>query len=310
MRIATIDVGTNTAKLLVADTSDGALRPLATDERYVRLGEGVDATGRVGEEALVRLRTALHAFQSAAAQHGAEVVALTGTSAARDADNRQAVVEFVREETGLTFEIIAGEEEAAWSFAGAASAFDDLQGRCVALDIGGGSTEVIVGDADGTVEARRSLDVGTVRLTERYFSSQPPAPREAEAATAFTREVLSAAVDMPEGAPLIGAAGTATALARVHLGDESEKAALPLTLAAADVRRWRERLLGLTPDEVLALHPDVMAIRADVFPAGVLILDVFMQQHGFEACRVSPRGLRHGLALRWMARRAERQQEA
>lgn len=301
MRIATIDVGTNTAKLFVAEASGATLRPLATDERYVRLGEGVDATGRVGEKALERLRAALHAFQGVAAEHGAEVVALTGTSAARDAENREAVVAFVRRETGLTFEIITGEEEAMWSFAGAVSAFEDLTSRCVALDIGGGSTEVIVGRADGTVARRRSFDVGTVRLTERYFSAQPPAPEEVAAAAAFAQEVLAEA-EVPAGAPLIGAAGTVTALARGHLGDESAASGLPLALSAAEVHHWRTRLLGLTKDEVTALHPAAMAVRADVFPAGVLILDVFMRQHGFDACHVSPRGLRHGLALRWMAR--------
>ena len=183
MRLATIDVGTNTAQLLVVETGEEGLRRIHAAERVVRLGEGVDARGRIGEDAQARLLEALRAHEAAARSHGADRVVAAGTSALRDAANRTAVLDAVRAETGLTIDLLSGEQEAAWSFAAACGAIDSLAGPCLVVDVGGGSTELVAGrdpaaHAPRYVDAitgRASLDVGCVRLTERCFSSLPPA---------------------------------------------------------------------------------------------------------------------------------------
>ncbi len=309
-RVATIDVGTNTALLLVADvgTGPGGLSECFEEERFVRLGEAVDATREIQPAALERLREALLGYRAVAEAWGAEAVVAAGTSASRDARNRGALVDFVRRETGLAYEILSGEEEARWSYAGAVSALPDLDGPCAVVDIGGGSTEIVVGrPGPGDVPLyRRSLDVASVRLTEGFFSAQPPGPDEVAAAEAYTRRLVAAAApSFDAGTTLLGTAGTVLALAYVA---EAAAPGAPfpreLTLDAETVGWWSASLRSMTREEVLALNPGVMAGRADVFPAGVLVLEVLMREMGFSACRVSPRGLRHGLALRWQ--RAQR----
>ncbi|GIV59305.1 MAG: exopolyphosphatase [Rhodothermaceae bacterium] len=304
MRLATIDVGTNTALLLVAEQAPGGrLRVLYEESRVIRLGEGVDRSRVIRPEAMARLRDALLAYRHVADTYGVQATVVAGTSASRDAENRDELVAFVRRETGLAYEILSGDEEARWSFAGAVSAFDDLRGPCIVFDIGGGSTEVVEGEAgpDGTprLTFRTSLDVGTVRLAERYFATQPP-PAGAVAAVRAALEAAFSVARLPgaAGRPLIGAAGTAVVLALLHRG----LSAWPpggVTLTRADVVRWRRRLLAATYDEVLALNPALMTGRADVFPTGVLLFEALMRHTGAAACRVSPRSLRHGLALRF-----------
>lgn len=299
-RIATIDIGTNTALLLVADVRDGNLEIVHEDERFVRLGEGVDANGHIGEAAIGRLMEAMTIYRGTAEAWGAERVLAAATSAARDATNREEVAEAVRKRTGIALRVISGEQEAALSFRGAVSAFGDLSGRCAVLDIGGGSTELIVGDVDsGELSYVRSIDLGAVRLTERCFAGQPPDEDDVEAAKTLIVEALeSAGVPRSPDLPLVGAAGTPTALAMVHydLSYDEVRCSLP-TLRLADVQTWRDRLVRLTYEEVLALHDEAMPGRADVFPAGILLLDAFAARLGAGEVRVSPRGLRHGLAV-------------
>jgi exopolyphosphatase/guanosine-5'-triphosphate,3'-diphosphate pyrophosphatase len=313
MPFATIDIGTNTAQLLVVEDEGDSLRRLHAAERFVRLGEGVDASGRIGETAQDRLLATLREHKQAARAHGAERIVVAGTSALRDAANREAVLDRIRRALGLSVDILSGEEEAAWSFAAACSAFDDLAGPCLVVDVGGGSTELVAGhDPTGhrpnypaAIVDRVSLDVGCVRLTERCFDAQPPS---AEAVDAVTRQVddalTAAALDAGPEPTLVGTAGTATALALVHLGPESTWDALHgggFALTHDDVRHWREAVLSRTVDEILALHPDAMAGRADVFSVGVILLDRVLTHFGREAVRVSPYELRHGLALRTLA---------
>ncbi|RMH60524.1 MAG: exopolyphosphatase [Bacteroidetes bacterium] len=307
MRIATIDVGTNTALLLIAEVAPGGrVTPLHEERRFVRLGEGVDATGRVSAPAMARLREALLDYRATAGRWGAERVLVGATSASRDARNRAELIDFVRRETGLDYEVLTGEEEAALSFAGATAALPDLHGPCAVIDIGGGSTELVLGPAGATVaEAlayRCSLAVGAVRLAERHLDVQPPPPESVVAAERTVEEALAAAAPpLTADVPFIGAAGTVLVLARLHAGVSvrgdlsAEQALLPY----AAVRTWRERLLRMTCAEVLALDPALMQGRADVFPAGVLILETVMRVAGVPICRVSPWGVRHGLALRW-----------
>lgn len=292
LRVATVDIGTNTALLLVADVERGRMVPVYEEDRYVRLGQDVDAERRLAPEAVERVLNAIQAYKQKADALGATDFVIGATSASRDARNRDGLAARVRDELGLDYTVISGEEEALWSFRGACSAFPDLAAACV-LDVGGGSTEIVTGRTDGEPESV-SVDVGSVRLTERCFPSLPP-PAEAVAAAERTVAAAFDGLGVDAALPLLGASGTTSALGRL-----ATPSAPDASLTAGTVRAWRDRLLGLSADEVLALDPAVLSGRADVFAAGVLILAAFMERFGFAALRPSPRGLRHGLALRWM----------
>ena len=310
MRLATIDVGTNTAQLLVAEWDGTSLQRLHAVERFVRLGAGVDARGRIGDAAQSRLLDTLQEHVRVARTYDVDTIKAVGTSALRDAANRDAILAAVHDDLGLSIDILSGAEEAEWSFAAACSAFDELGRHCLVVDIGGGSTELVAGTDPSrhrpshpeAITDRASLEVGCVRLTERCFSSQPPSPDSVDTAERIIDEALSAqTLNVGPSATLIGTAGTATALALVHAGPESTWDALRgdgFTLSRADVRHWRDQLLQLSVDEILSLHPDAMEGRADVFPIGVLLLDRIMTHYNRDTCRVSPYELRHGLALR------------
>ena len=315
MRTAAIDVGTNTAQLLVADVRGREIERVHVAERFVRLGEGVDASGRIGEAALDRLCRALADHRAAALDRGAERFVVGATSAVRDAANRADVARRIREATGLTFDLLSGEEEATWSFAAACAPYDDLDGPCLVVDVGGGSTELVVGEAPSrqaphyprAIVDRISLDVGCIRLTERCFSGQPPPPGEVEAARRDVASALREAPPIPDGAVVIGTAGTAGALACVDAGPErpyDASTADPAILPAERVQYWSERVMSLTVDEILDLHPAAMDGRADVFPVGVLILHAVLDRAGAPALRVSPYELRYGLLLRDLASQA------
>ena len=301
MIIAAIDVGTNTALLLVARVDgDGTLQPLYEERRFVRLGEGVDATRQVNPASMERLRVALLDYREIAQHYQAAAITIGGTSASRDARNQKELIAFVRRETGLQYEIISGLEEAVWSFRGALSALDDVQGLCAVIDIGGGSTEIVLGEPEGQVQARHSLDVGSVRLTERFFVGQPPTQAAIEEAEAFIIHLLTeAAIPLEASVPFISAAETPLLVALVNQGVSSWDELDTAVLTAETVHAWRTRLLAMTYDDVVALNP-ILIGRADVFPAAVLLLDTILRQYRLTSCRVSPRSLRHGLALRYV----------
>ena len=313
MRVAAIDIGTNTAQLLIAEVEGTTLRRRHVAERFVRLGEGVDARGRIGPAAQERLLEALRVYRETVRDHGVEQVAVAGTSALRDAANRSAVLEVVEDEVGWTVELLSGGVEAAWSFAAACDAFEDLSGPVLVVDIGGGSTELVAGTDPAihrptypeAIHDRASLQAGCVRLTERHFDSLPPSPTsiatvEAEIDDALRRTALNTGPN-----PIvIGTAGTATALALVNAGPDSTwdaRRGSGFQLPRADVYQWREHLLQMPVSDIRAHHPEAMRGRADVFPVGVLLLDRILQHIDAETLRVSPYELRHGLLLRSMA---------
>jgi exopolyphosphatase/guanosine-5'-triphosphate,3'-diphosphate pyrophosphatase len=311
-RFAAIDIGTNTASLVVAEYTDDRVRREHIDEQFVRLGEGVDARGRISTEAQERLLVALREQMTTARSLGAEFIVVGATSAMRDASNREDVQGRVRDELGLSIDLLSGAQESRWSFAAACAPFDDLAGDCLVIDVGGGSTELILGTASAEQTHARpsiaewtSLDVGCVRLTERYFPDHPPPRSAVEKVEATVDAALSGAeLSVSPGTPFIGTAGTATALALVHAGPDSTLDALtcaPVLLPAAEVRDWRTRLLAMTVDEIRTLHPDAMPGRADVFSVGVMLLDGVMTHFDLDALRVSPFELRYGLALRVLA---------
>lgn len=276
-RVAAIDCGTNSVRLLVADIdpASGRTVELARRMEIVRLGEGVDVHHEFAPEALARTFAAVDDYAAVVAGLGAERIRFAATSASRDARNRDAFLTGVRERLGVTPEVISGDEEAALSFLGATRAVG--AGRAapfLVVDVGGGSTEFALGDEHG-VTADRSADIGSVRLTERHLRSDPPTADEIARATADIDRALdwvAEAVDLTRVATLVGVSGTVTTVTAAALGldrydpDRLDGAELPLAAS----RRAAAGLLAAGPARLKTLgymHPG----RADVMGAGALI---------------------------------------
>ena len=291
-RIAAIDVGTNTVMCLVADVHpDGCLEVLADEERFARLGEGLGETGRLTDAAMDRVLACLAECKTTAERLGVETIIIGATSASRDATNIEELIRRVNDELGLDYRVLSGEEEAELSFRGALAMVPGTSEACV-LDVGGGSTEIVAGGV-GEIRYRISLDIGSVRLTERFFSSQPPSTREIQQAEREVRAVLeSIPHDTLAGLPLIEGGGTARVLASLMGANEPAP-----TIPHRVVREWRGRLLAMSPGEVRALNPSILTGREDIAGAALLILDVVIQRFGFEAFIAGQGGLRHGIAL-------------
>ncbi|MFD1152358.1 Ppx/GppA phosphatase family protein [Saccharothrix hoggarensis] len=283
-RVAAIDCGTNSIRLLVADvtTSDGgerSLRDVHREMRVVRLGQGVDATGELHPDAIARTRAALLDYTTVLRRKGTEWVRMVATSATRDAANKDAFFDMARTVLGVDAEVITGDEEARLSFTGAVSDLDGDEGPFLVADIGGGSTELVLGTWDGVrgdVEAARSVDIGCVRLTERCLRSDPPTEAEVEDAVRVTRDVLAeafAAVPTGRATTWIGVAGTVTtlvALARDMPRYDPQEIHLA-RLTTDQIRETTAKLLTMSHDERAALGP-MHPGRVDVICGGALIV--------------------------------------
>ncbi len=281
-RVAAIDCGTNSVRLLVTDLdpSTGTATELVREMRIVRLGQGVDRTGHIAEEAMARCFAALDEYAATIARLGPSRIRFCATSAARDADNAAEFADGVRARVGVEPEVIAGAEEARLSFTGAIRALPDAEGPVLVVDIGGGSTELILGEADGAVRESHSLDIGSVRLTERHLSGDPPAP---EQVAALCRDVDAALdgcrVDPAVARTVVGVAGTVTTVAAGTLGLPSYQRDR-IHLARLDTTAVHDQvaaLVAMTVAERRALgymHPG----RADVIGAGALILDRILRR--------------------------------
>ena len=293
MRLCAIDVGTNTVVSVVADLApDGAITVLSDETRFARLGQGVDGSGRLAPEAMDRVLDRLAAAKATADGLGAEQIVIGATSASRDASNADVLVRRVRDELGLDYRILSGVEEAALSFRGALAMLPGVAAATV-VDIGGGSTEIVTGKAGEGPAFRTSLNVGSVRLSERHFVTRPPPPEASDAAERDVAEALRAVpVGTTDGLPLLVTGSVARIFARL-----SETPGDPPRVPHASVAEWRQELLARTPAETLALAPDLLAGREDVLGAAVLILDTAMRTLRAEAYVATPGGLRYGLAL-------------
>jgi exopolyphosphatase/guanosine-5'-triphosphate,3'-diphosphate pyrophosphatase len=297
-RFATIDVGTNSVLLLVADrTPEGQFQAVLERADITRLGRGVDQSRRLSPEGMKATLDVLTAYAQEARALGAEGIAVSATSAARDAQNGPEFLAAAKEQAGVTVEIISGEQEAQLSFASAHMDFGSAAaGPLLVIDIGGGSTEFIYGNSAGRVDFRHSYDVGSVRLTERFVRTDPLSPEERERITAHLRETFATLPPPPPAAELVGVAGTVTTLyalqnkiepydsARVHGG----------TLTALQLEQVVNQLCSL-PLAERRLLPGLQPKRADVIPAGGLILREAVRALKLEEVRVSDRGLRWGL---------------
>ncbi|MEU9857971.1 Ppx/GppA phosphatase family protein [Streptomyces sp. NPDC047974] len=299
-RVAGIDCGTNSIRLLVADVhpDTGALVELDRRMTIVRLGQGVDKTGRLAPEALERTFAACRAYATVIKELGAEKIRFVATSASRDAENRQDFVDGVVAILGVEPEVISGDQEAAFSFTGATGSLPGDDRRLV-VDIGGGSTEFVVGTRE--VEAARSVDIGCVRLTERHVRHDPVTAEEAEAIRADVRAALDLAaetVPIASAATLVGLAGSVTTVAALALGlpeYDSEKIHHS-RISAARVAEVTAMLLASTHDERAAL-PVIHPGRVDVIVAGALVLQEIVERVGATEVVVSEHDILDGIAL-------------
>jgi exopolyphosphatase / guanosine-5'-triphosphate,3'-diphosphate pyrophosphatase len=309
-RVAAVDCGTNSIRLLVADIETGGGGVTLTDVvrrmEIVRLGQDVDRTGRLAPEAIERTRLALAAYTVELRQLGAHRVRMVATSATRDAANREDFRQMVLSTLGVEPEVISGDEEAALSFAGAVRDLAGAEPPYLVADIGGGSTEVVLGDGDardgrGGVEAAHSMAVGCVRLTERHLVSDPPTAEQVAAAEADIRAALDVArrtVAVDKARTLVGLAGSVTTVAGIALGlPYYDPARIHHSrISAEDVRAVSERLLTMTHEQRAALpvmHPG----RVDVIGAGALILRVIVDEIGADQVVVSEHDILDGVAL-------------
>jgi exopolyphosphatase/guanosine-5'-triphosphate,3'-diphosphate pyrophosphatase len=310
MRVAAIDCGTNSIRLLVADVDGGRLVDLAREMTIVRLGQGVDATGSFDPSAIERTRVALEKYVGQIQDlGGVDAVRMVATSATRDADNREVFFEMTRSvlapiAEGAVAEVITGDEEARLSFAGAVGDLDPAQGPFLVVDLGGGSTELVLGDADG-VRAAFSADIGCVRLTERCLPSDPPSAAEVSEARAFVEERLApafAAVPVGQARTWVGVAGTMTTLS-----------AIAQELPAYDPDRIHlsridfdtlsgvcDHLVSMTREDRAALGP-MHPGRVDVIGGGAIVTTVLAEQigraAGISSLTVSEHDILDGIAL-------------
>ena len=298
MRVAAVDCGTNSVRLLVADLVGGEQRDLHREMRVVRLGQGVDRTGELAPEALARTRSALADYAAVCAGLGVERTRMVATSATRDASNRAEFVAMVQDTLGVAPEVVSGEQEAELSFLGATRDLDPADGPFLVMDIGGGSTELVLGTQ--AVEAALSVDVGCVRLTERHLVDDPPTPAQIAAAEADVDAGLArvrAVVPVERACTAIGLAGSVTTIAAVALNLPSyDASAIHLSrISAEQVRATTARLLAMSREERAALpvmHPG----RVDVIGGGALVLRTIMDRLGLAEVLVSEADILDGIA--------------
>jgi exopolyphosphatase/guanosine-5'-triphosphate,3'-diphosphate pyrophosphatase len=298
---AVVDIGTNSTRLLIADVRDGAITELVRESVVTRLGDGVDATGRLDDRAQERVVAALERYAAAIAEHGCEASTAVMTSAVRDASNGAAFAASIAERFGLAGRTLSGDEEAAYTYAGATAArpSDDPTERVV-IDIGGGSTELVCGAA-GRLGFHVSTQIGVVRHSERHLHADPPAPAELAALAGAVDAELDAAVPADVRAraeAAIAVAGTATSCAAIDLAREVYDTAEVegRVLSRSRLEELLERLAGLPLEarrRVTGLHPD----RAPTIVAGVIVLSHALDAFGLAEVEVSDRDILWGVAL-------------
>jgi len=300
MRVAAIDIGTNSVLLLVAEQTGGDLVALVERAVITRLGQGVDASRELAPEAVDRTLACLGDYARQIRALGVDRLDAVGTSAMRDARGGEALVARARELLGVAPRVISGGEEAELTFEGALSGLSIPMGPVTVLDIGGGSTEIIAGDpAASRVTSAMSLDVGSVRLTERHVRSDPPRGDELESVRADVRADLVRVPSSPRGATLVGVAGTVTTLAAIlrEVSPYDAKRIHGARIPRDDLARLLSRLASMPLAErrqLVGLDP----ARADVIVSGAVVADEVMRWSAAGEMIVSDRGVRWGLALR------------
>jgi exopolyphosphatase/guanosine-5'-triphosphate,3'-diphosphate pyrophosphatase len=298
MRVGVIDCGTNSIRLLIADIDGNNFREVTRQMQVVRLGQGVDETNQFHPDALERTFAAVDLYAAELARRGVEKIRFCATSATRDATNRNIFIEGVKERLGIEPEVISGDEEARLSFAGATREFNRTDGPFLVVDIGGGSTEFVLGT--DTVDSAISVNIGCVRMTERHFHNDPPTADEVSIARSDIQnaiDIASASVDIKSAKTLVCVAGTATTVAAAALNlPEYDRHAIHLSRISADqVLEVSNNFLAMTRDERAALgymHPG----RVDVITAGSLVLSEIVKATGAKEFVASENDILDGMA--------------
>jgi exopolyphosphatase/guanosine-5'-triphosphate,3'-diphosphate pyrophosphatase len=298
-RVAVVDIGTNSTRLLVADVVAGRVGEVERQSRVTRLGRGVDLSGQLSDEAIEAACEAVEDYVSIYGEAGAGAVVAIATSAVRDASNGAAFIAELRERFALSARVLDGDEEARLTYLGATSA-DPPKVPTLVIDIGGGSTELIVGTGE-EIEFHASLQAGVVRHTERHIASDPPTAAELEALADDARGAIEAVVSELAGAgPRAGiaVAGTPTSLASIEMGLDpyDPERVHGYTLTLPGIQRLLSRLASLPlaeRKEIRGLHPD----RAPTIVAGVVILIEAMRAFGLERVEVSEHDILYGAAI-------------
>jgi exopolyphosphatase/guanosine-5'-triphosphate,3'-diphosphate pyrophosphatase len=302
-RVAALDCGTNSLRLLVADVEGSSLRDIVRRMEIVRLGEGVDRTGRLSDGALGRTFGVLDDYAAVIRSLDVESARMVATSATRDASNRDEFVAGVRARLGVEPEVITGEDEAALSFDGATRELQGVSGFAapyLVVDIGGGSTEFALGDNTG-LQSSHSVDVGCVRLTERHLRDDPPTAQQVAAAVADVEtavDTVAEVVQIDAARSLVGLAGSVTTVVALALGMTEYDAGRihHARVSAEQVAEITAQLLAATRAErgaMPVMHPG----RVDVIGAGALVLDTIMRRCGFDAVIASEHDILDGIAF-------------
>ncbi|MCL2449400.1 MAG: Ppx/GppA family phosphatase [Polyangiaceae bacterium] len=305
MRVATIDIGTNTVLLLVAERrGDGRLTALLERATVTRLGEGVDKARQLAPAAIARTLTCLDEYASVVEGYGVDRVAIVGTSAMRDARGGERIVEGVRAAFGVDPTVITGDAEARLTFSGGASGLDAAGDELAVFDIGGGSTEIILGrrGPPPAIAYAHSFDIGSVRLTERHVTSDPPGSGEIAAIEKAASAALARVPQWSGSSAPIGVAGTVTTLAAVALGIAPYDGSRihGARVGFDQLRAVVTRLAGMTLAERRQV-PGMEPKRADVVVAGGLVVLAILEHWSASSLLVSDRGVRWGLAEQLVA---------
>ena len=297
-RVAAIDCGTNSIRLLIADISDGNFREIIREMEIVRLGQGVDATGQFDPEAVERTLSATRKYADLIRSKGVEKIRFCATSATRDASNREIFIDGVKEILGIEPEVIPGSEEAALSFIGATKELKHAVAPYLVVDIGGGSTEFVLGTEE--VKYAKSVNIGCVRMAERHLKVSPPKPLDVQNAIADIDKAIFEAshiVPLTEAKTLIAVAGTATTVAAAALNlDQYDRYAIHLSRIPTErVLEVAQRFSLMKRDELAALpymHPG----RVDVITAGAVVLSRVMVATGAKEFVASESDILDGMA--------------
>ena len=300
MRVAGIDIGTLTCRLLVAAVSfEGPVHTIRSERKILRLGEGVDQSKRLKPDAMMRVIETIREWKTVIESHGVERYTAVATSAVREAGNRDEFLDRVRRETGVEIEVIDGEEEARRTFLGIRSGLPDVR-AILGLDIGGGSTEFIA-SREGQPLKTASIDMGVVRLTERVLQGDPPHAEEIQQAETLIRDLTRGArreIGDVTNLTLVGTAGTITSLAAVaqELPTYDPARIQNYVLDLPVIRRIEREVFGKTQAARVGM-PGLEAGREGVIAAGVLILRCVMEELNVARCVVSEYGLREGVLV-------------
>lgn len=300
MNIAAIDIGTNTILLLIVEVDSTEIKTILEDRQVIaRLGKGVDAQKNILPETFSGVKDFLLKYKELCNNYAVEKIFAVGTSALRDAKNSKEFCRFIEKETSINIEIISGNEEALWTFRGSIPRLQNSTQTFSVIDIGGGSTEI----TSGTIHALSStvsIDIGSVRLTERYLKKSPPDDAALTEARQYIFEQLqNCNIHHIHKTLCIGVAGTITTLAAIDLGilefDRNKIDGYVLTIEA--IRKIFSSLKNKTYEQILQ-YPQILPGRADILLAGIMILIEIMELAKLPSISVSVRGLRYGIILR------------